>query len=75
MTKTEIIKRVNESSADEALKKMVISYINLAYSIGFEDGMKAATQTQSAVFDMLHTVRPNGIIPNHAERDGRIGAL
>lgn len=57
MTKQEIIKRVQESTADEALKKMVISYINLGYDQGFENGMKRAGEMQLATLELINPTK------------------
>ena len=53
MTKQEIIKLVKEVNADKSTEDMVISYINLSYDSGFNEGMKVATDIQSKTFDML----------------------
>lgn len=57
MRKADIIKLVQDSEADNSLKKMVISYIEIAYQAGrdegFAEGMKAGNQITSGVFSML----------------------
>lgn len=53
MTKKDLIALVQQTDAAQALKNMVISYIEKAHSIGFAEGMIAATKIQSQVFELL----------------------
>jgi hypothetical protein len=53
-TLQELLEIVKKSDVDKATKEMVTTAINSAYDAGFKAGMEAATQVQSAAFDMLH---------------------
>ena len=53
MNKKDIVDLVNKADCDKQLKSMVLSYINLSYDIGFNDGIKAGARVQSQAFDML----------------------
>ena len=55
MTKKEIVKRIDSvKDLDKTLRDMLVSYINLAYDMGFEEGMKVGGKVQAASFDMLN---------------------
>ena len=53
MNKQDIVDSVNQADCDKQLKSMVLSYVNLSYDIGFNDGIKAGARVQSQAFDML----------------------
>ena len=53
MNKQDIVDLVNKADCDKHLKSMVLSYVNLSYDIGFNDGIKAGARVQSQAFDML----------------------
>ena len=53
MTLTRIIELINESGVDQKLKDMVISYVQLAHQIGFEEGVKHTTEMQRKVFEVM----------------------
>jgi len=53
MNKQDIVDLVNQADCDKQLKSMVLSYVNLSYDIGFNDGIKAGARVQSQAFDLL----------------------
>ena len=54
MTKQDIIKLIQEAKpSDETLQKMVIGWVELAYSAGFQEGMIRGSQVMSQTFEML----------------------
>ena len=53
MNKQDIVDLVNKTDCDKQLKSMVLSYVNLSYDIGFNDGIKAGARVQSQAFDLL----------------------
>jgi hypothetical protein len=53
MILAEIIKSVNESSADQKLKDMVESWIRVAHEVGFAEGVRYTTEMQKKVFEIM----------------------
>ena len=56
MTKEDLIKEVRETSGailSNTVKEMVISYIETSYYVGFNEGMKVASDIQNKTFNML----------------------
>ena len=57
MTKEDLIKEVRETKSEgilsNAVKEMVISYIETSYYVGFNEGMKVASDIQNKTFNML----------------------
>lgn len=53
MNLTEIIESVNQASTDKELNDMVVDWIRLAHQIGFEEGVKHATEIQRKVFEVM----------------------
>lgn len=55
--KEDLIRIVEESGADDNLKKMVVSFINRAYDAGFAEGLTRGAELQSKVFDSLFSIK------------------
>jgi hypothetical protein len=53
MRKQKMLDSVDQLAGNDDLRKMVKGLISHAYDVGFEDGMKRATEIQMKTFEML----------------------
>lgn len=57
MTKEEIIKLIKDCHASKDIEEMVITYVNLAYDSGFQDGMKRSSEVNAGVNKFFSTLQ------------------